>query len=188
MAALSEAFNSHGLRAVLVGGSAIEVWAPGAHMSMDTDVVVTGRPSELPLPERAAAVLQELGFQKQGVGWELGSLFVHVVGYDVTEPVASVALGSLRFEAVKPEVLLADRMVGFKHWPNTTSYAQQAMAMLAALGNDLDEGWLRERLQSEGALDVLDALRGLMARNVSITEEELESLKRRLLDSPPPAN
>ncbi len=49
------------------------------------------------------------------------------------EPIATVELGPLRFEAVQPEVPLADRMVGFKYWPNTTSYGQQAIAMLEAL-------------------------------------------------------
>lgn len=185
MSALSEEFSSHGLRAVLVGGSAIEVWAPGAYVSDDTDVVVTGRPTGTPLPERAAAVLQSLGFVKHGLGWEMGPLYVHVVGYDVHDPTTEIVLGSLRFEAVTPEVLLADRMIGFKHWPNSTAYGQQAIALLAALGDNLDEEWLRGRLRRDSAEDVLDALRGPMANGEPITLGQLELLQERLRGVPP---
>lgn len=185
MSALSEEFSSHGLRAVLVGGSAIEVWAPGAYVSDDTDVVVTGRPTGDPLPERAAAVLRSLGFEKHGLGWEVGPLYVHVVGYDVLDPTTEIVLGSLRFEAVTPEVLLADRMIGFKHWPNSTAYGQQAIALLAALGNNLDEEWLRSRLRRDSAENVLDALRELMASGEPITLGQLELLQERLRGVPP---
>ena len=79
---------------------------------------------------RARSIRQRSGSGRSGscerVGWELSPPFVHVVGYDITEPVSSVALGPLRFEAVKPEVLLADRMIGFKHWLTTTALEQQA--------------------------------------------------------------
>ncbi len=181
MSALTNACRGRALRVVLVGGSAIEVWAPGAHVSDDTDVVVTGAPSGgPPLPERAAAVFQELGFTKQGLGWSLGPIYVHVVGYDMYEPSAVVELGPLRFEAVEPEIPLADRMVGFKHWPNTTSYGQQAIAMLESLGDDLDEERLRERLIREDALDVLEALRELTRSGVKITDPVLSDLQRRL--------
>lgn len=181
MSALTDAFRERSLRAVLVGGSAIEVWAPGAHVSDDMDIVVTGSLSESrPLPDRVADVFQELGFKKQGLGWLLGPIYVHVVGYDMYEPSATVELGALRFEAVEPEVPLADRMVGFKHWPNTTSYGQQAIAMLESLGDSLNEERLREQLVREDALDVLEALRALMRSGDQITEPVLSELQQRL--------
>lgn len=180
MGALTEAFRADNLRIVLVGGSAIEVWAPGAHVSDDTDVVVTGAPLGLPLPERAAAVLHELALTRQGLGWSLGSLYIHVVGYAMDEPTATVELGPVRFEVVQPEVPLADRMIGFKHWPNTTAYGQQAIAMLEALGDTLDEAWLRARLHQEDALDVLEALRALLQSEIPLTDQVLADLQRRL--------
>lgn len=99
MSALTEAFRTRDLGVVLVGGSAIEVWAPGAHISDDTDVVVTG-PSGASLHEQAADIMQSLGFRRRGLGWELGGLYVHLVDYRMDEPTTTVELGSLRFEAV----------------------------------------------------------------------------------------
>lgn len=181
MSALTDAFRERSIRAFLVGGSAIEIWAPGAHVSDDVDIVVTGSLSESPpLPDRVAEVFQQLGFKKEGLGWLFGPIYVHVVGYDMYEPSAIVELGPLRFEAVEPEVPLADRMVGFKHWPNTTAYGQQAIAMLESLGDSLNEERLREQLIREDALDVLEALRELMRSREQITESVLSELQQRL--------
>lgn len=52
--------------------------------------------------------------------------------------------------------------------------------MLAALGDDLDEAWLRERLAREGALEALDALRALAATGQLITESVLEQVQDNL--------
>jgi hypothetical protein len=69
-------------------------------------------------------------------------------------------------------VMAADlRSIGsLRHWPNTTSYGQQAIAMLASLDGELDESWLHERLSRERALDALEALRRLAASGRPLTE------------------
>lgn len=181
MSVLTEAFRNRGLRAVLVGGSAIEVLAPGAHLSDDTDVVVTGPTSDVPLHEQAAAVMESLGFQRAGMGWSLGDLFVHLVGYQMDDPTVSIDMGTLRFEIVQREVPLADRIIGFKHWPGATAYGTQALQMLASYGESLDEAWLRERLHKEQALDALDALRAVAARGDVITDDLLQQIHANLL-------
>jgi hypothetical protein len=186
MDVLRGAFEEVGLRVILVGGSAIEVWAPGAHVSDDRDLVITGPPSTVPRPQRAAAVLESLGFVRKGMGWAREQLFLHVVGYDLDEPSVEAILGGHRFEVVKPEVPLADRLVGFRHWQGTTAYALQAAAMLAALGPDLDREWLLERLTREGATEALDAIEEWLASGKPLTEADAEAMQARLQARKPP--
>jgi hypothetical protein len=61
--------------------------------------------------------------------------------------------------------------------------ALQALAMIAAFGDSLDEHLLRQRLRAEDAEDAYDALRRIAARQVAITDDllqaELERLGRR---------
>jgi len=180
MSVLTEAFAARELGVVLVGGSAIEIWAPGAHLSDDTDVVVTSRNPRAGQAEDVAAVMHTLGFQRSGLGWTRGGIYVHVVGYRMEEPTAMVAIGPVRFEVVRPEVPLADRIVGFKHWPNTTSYGTQALQMLASLGGSLDESWLRARLARENAVDALDALRAILSSTDPVTDAMLATAQQRL--------
>lgn len=186
MDVLRGAFEEAGLRVILVGGSAIEVWAPGAHVSDDRDIVVTGPPSGAPRPQRTAAILESLGFERKGMGWARGHLFVHVVGYDLEEPSIETSLGGCRFEVVRPEVPLADRLIGFRHWPGTTAYALQAAAMLSALGPDLDRDWLLGRLDREGATDALRAVEEWLASDRPLTAADAEAMQARLRAPKPP--
>lgn len=183
---LRGAFEEVGLRVILVGGSAIEVWAPGAHVSDDRDLVVTGPPSSVSRPQRTASVLESLGFARKGMGWAREQLFLHVVGYDLDEPSVETTLGGCRFEVVKPEVPLADRLVGFRHWQGTTAYALQAAAMLAALGPDLDRAWLVDRLKREGASDALHAIEQWLASGQSLSEDDARAMQAQLQVPKPP--
>jgi len=73
---------------------------------------------------------------------------------------------------LRKEILLGERIVGFKHW-RFTGYGAQALDLLVAFGRDLDEAVLRTYLQREGAEDVYDALRALAASGRPITDELL---------------
>ena len=77
------------------------------------------------------------------------------------------------------EILLADRIIGFKQWRHT-SYAQQAIDMIAAFGDDLKLERLLPRLKKEGSIDAFEALRTLAASDEPVTEDVLLSLLERL--------
>jgi len=98
---LHEAFRDAGLRSTVVGGSAIELHAPGIYVSGDIDLVVE-------------------------------------------------------------------------------AWGQQAIDLLAAFAGDLDEEWLRAKLEKEGSLDALEPLRRLAESNERVTREVLEALLRNL--------
>jgi hypothetical protein len=92
-------------------------------------------------------------------------VFVEVPGYVMPDPVELVSVGSLTLRVVRREVVLAERIIGYRHWA-ATAYGAQAIALLALFGASLDEHMLRKRVRAEGAEDALDAL---SARSLIVT-------------------
>jgi hypothetical protein len=162
------------MRATLVGGGAIEFHASDLYTTSDLDFVVEGR-SRADLD----AALTDFGFSRRGRHWILGELFVEVPGHVMPDPVDVVPVGPLTLRVVRREVVLADRIVGFKHW-RATAYGAQAIALLALFGGTLDENLLRERVRAEDAEDALDALRALAEQGATVNEDTLQGLLQRL--------
>jgi hypothetical protein len=175
-AVISEVLRQHGMEATLVGGGAVEFHAPGTYATSDIDLVVEGRTRE-----DLDAALTAFGFARRGRHWVLGDLFVEVPGNYMSDPVDVVAIGSLSLRVVRREVVLADRIIGFKHW-RATAYGAQAIALLDALGDTIDEASLRHRLAEENAEDALDALRAVARdmRGTPVTHEALRAILDRL--------
>jgi hypothetical protein len=173
-AVVSELLQQHGMVATLVGGGAIELYAPGVYTTSDLDFVVEGGTRT-----DLDTVLRSFGFERRGRHWVLDGLFVEVPGNWMSDPVDVVSVGSLSLRVVRQEVVLADRIIGFKHW-RTTAYGAQALALLQVLGASLDDQLLRARLRAEDAEDAYDALRRLASSGTTIGEPELEAVLRQL--------
>jgi hypothetical protein len=174
-AALWRAFRSVGLECVLVGGSAIEIHAPGIYVTGDVDVVLDGA-GRTGVRDTADHALAALGFTRAGRHWPRGDLFVEIPSVTLDDPTELVRVGALRFRVVRKEVLLRDRVVGFLHW-RQPAYGQQALDLVAAFDpGELDEGWLRASLRQEGAEGAYDALRTLAAGSAPIDLGVLERL------------
>jgi hypothetical protein len=170
---LHEAFEPEGFSATLVGGSAIEIHAPGIYLSGDLDYVIDRTREGT---KQVSEIFEALGFKKQaGRHWVLGDLFIEQVSSPVAGPTEEVRVGESVFRIVAKEVALRDRVVGFKHW-EYTAYGQQALDMLAAFGEELDEGWLFDELRREDSLDALEALRELARSDKPVTDETLREL------------
>ncbi|MDQ3696887.1 MAG: hypothetical protein M3373_02525 [Gemmatimonadota bacterium] len=168
-AIVSEVLRQHGMEATLVGGGAIEFHASEVYTTSDIDLVVEGRSRD-----DLDAALSEFGFTRRGRHWVLRELLVEVPGNWMSDPTEVVAVGPLALRVVRKEVVLADRIVGFKHW-RATAYGAQAIAMLALFGGRLDERLLVDRVRSEGAEDALIILRELAADEKEVGEEQLRS-------------
>ncbi|MBI4538150.1 MAG: hypothetical protein HY704_01400 [Gemmatimonadetes bacterium] len=169
---LSEAFGDHGFTVTLVGGSAIEVHAPGIYMSGDIDVVIDRTGTATADRDQVFATL---GLERMGRHWRRGDLFIETVPGPVAGPAEEVEVGGAAFRVVRKEVPLRDRVVGFKHWRHT-AYGDQAIAMLIAFGDDLDMEWLDPELAREDAQDALEALHKLARSNTPVTHERLLAL------------
>jgi hypothetical protein len=182
-AALWRAFGSVGLECVLVGGSAIEVHAPGVYVSGDIDIVLDGA-GRAGVRDTAAEVLAALGFVRSGRHWTRGDLFLELPSVRLDDPAELVRVDEFTFCIARREVLLRDRIVGFLHW-RQPAYGQQAIDLLAAFDpSELDAEWLRAELTREGAAQAYDALRTLAASDAPVTEAALDELIERLRSSP----
>lgn len=129
--------------------------------------------------ERIETVFEALGFERGGRHWQIGDLFVEVPSTTLSDPSEFMRVGSAVFEIVTKEVVLADRIVGFRQW-GALAWGQQALDLLAAFGDELDEEWLRAKLRREGSLDALQPLRGLATSDEPVSRETLEALLKRL--------
>jgi hypothetical protein len=162
------------MEATLVGGGAIEYHASDIYITSDMDLIVQGG-SRADLDR----VLTDFGFARRGRHWVMDDLFVEVPGTWMSDPVDIVHVDGLTFRVVRREVVLADRIIGFKHW-RATAYGAEALAMLAVFGSDLDENALRDRLRAESAEDALDALRDLVNLRGDVNEAALTRVLQQL--------
>jgi len=171
-AVLHRVFAEAGMEATIVGGSAIELHAPGVYVSADIDLVVEGRSNRR---EGIDEVFRSLGFERRGRHWTLKDLFVEVPSTTLTDPAVTMRVGDDVFSVIAKEVVLADRIVGFRHW-GVLAWGQQAIDLLAAFHGDLDEEWLDSRLDDEGSLDALGPLRDLALSDQAVDREVLKNL------------
>src|SRR5258708_37961066 len=121
---ISQAFEAEGLRCTLVGGSAIEIYAPGILKSGDIDLVIE-ESRGASRRERLDPVFAALGFEEQGRHWKRRDLFVEVPSQFLEDPAELIRVGHFPINVIVKEVLLADRVIGFKQW-RQTRYGQQA--------------------------------------------------------------
>jgi hypothetical protein len=171
-AIITTALERAGMRATLVGGSAIEFHAPGSYTTTDLDFVVEGRSRE-----ELAQVLASLGMLRSGRHWVLKDLFVEVPGNFLDEPADEFAVGPFTLRVIRKETVLADRIVGYRWW-SYAAYGVQALDMIAAFGDELNETELRARLRREGAEETYDLLREFAASGAPVTASALEALWR----------
>jgi hypothetical protein len=169
---LHEAFGADGMRSIVVGGSAIVLHAPGVHVTGDIDLIIERGRVDATAIER---VFSSLGFRREGRHWRINNLFVEVPSLSLSDPSERMRVGEWVFEVVTKEVVLADRIVGFRQW-GVIAYGQQAIDMIAAFGVTIDEDWLQAKLRGEGSLDALDPLRSLARRDDPVTDELLRAL------------
>jgi hypothetical protein len=175
---IADAFESAAMRVTLVGGSAIEVYAPGIFKSGDIDLVIESM-SGTSHRARLDPIFAGLRFEKFGRHWRRGDLFVEVPSQSMEDPSELVRVGHFPLRIVSKEILVADRVVGFKHWRHT-AYGAQAIEMIAAFGLELNQSILKPRLEKESAMDAFEALEALAESSVTVPEERLQELLERL--------
>jgi hypothetical protein len=170
-----------GLEATVVGGAAIELHAPDAYATSDLDLVVSGR-FGIDWSAAQARTFQALGFTRSARHWVRDDLYVEIPGRTMSDPVVVMRIEPFPLRVVAKEVVLADRIVGFKYW-GVTDYGIQAVAMLDAFGTELDEQALRLHLKREQAEDAYERLRHLADSDEPADTErvakELEELHSR---------
>ena len=179
-AVLSEAFRRHDCRATLVGGGAIEFYAPSAYATDDIDLVVEGLGQPL---DRGVLnkVFTALGFKKLPARhWARDDLFVEVPGTLLEDPIEEAQVGPYRLRVVAKEAVIVGRIVEFDQTGNLP-HAKQAILLLQGLGSRLDQALLSELLRRERAAEAYELLRAFADRpETAVTDEALIEARERL--------
>lgn len=177
-AVICTAFDRRGLRATVVGGGALELYAPSRYTSGDNDLVVEyagTRPSRKILGQ----VFDELGFERWKKSlrhWVRDDFFVEVPG-DVLEGEADeFRIGTHTLRVIKREYLLVERLVD---WEQTGSEASglQGAWMLEAFREELDEELLAGLLRKERVEKAHEAMLGLVRSGATIDAPALRGLR-----------
>lgn len=124
---VASALQAHGMSAVVVGGSAAVLYAPGAYFSNDADFIL-----EIDRPlDAIAAALGETGFRRVG----RSRLFEHphsdftvdfpkgplAVGGDFIAETATIERGDQRIRIITRIDCVRDRLAHFYYWDDYTA-------------------------------------------------------------------
>lgn len=178
---LCEAFRRRGLSSMLVGGSALEFYAPGAYVTGDIDMPVA-KGGVAPSRAELDAVFSELGFRKGTARhWERDDVLVEVPNADLDEPSEEYQVGPYQLRVVAKEAVLVGRMVEYDQTGHT-GHAAQAILMLRVFGDQFDRDLLARLVRQERVEGVYGLLREFAARSPeqTITDEELRMARDRL--------
>src|SRR3989441_6219040 len=140
----SAAFRERGIELVVVGGSAIEFYTEGAYTSGDVDLCAFKPDSPIPLRLRQE-VLGELGAQGGPPSWEVGGLFVDLLGVvekDARTPMRQIQAPYGPVNVIDPEELLVERvLVSVYPAPNSSARASARELTAVALAGTVQMDW-----------------------------------------------
>lgn len=147
--------------AIIVGGSAIEVYLTGSYVSGDIDVVVDRR-------SEAIKVVESWGFVRAGRIWwhedwkiEIDLLRSPYTGSREHLQTIQTPYGPVLLAAI--EDLIVKRLAELKHWQNLPAREEDLMKQAELLAVEyagrLDEGYLDALARRYDTADVLAALR-----------------------------
>jgi hypothetical protein len=156
-AVLTEALQAVGVRPVLVGGGAVEVYTRAAYMTADLDFVA---------PSRAATreVMESLGFVRQGRVWyaaELGIVVEFPSSTLAPARATGIEVDGIEVAIIAIEDLIVDRLAAWKYWrwhPDGVA----AGLLLSIHADRIDERRLQSRCEEEDVADALGAVRDLL--------------------------
>ena len=155
VAVMAEALRPHGVRPILVGGSAIEFYTFGGYATADVDLVAGDR-------RLLARVLERFGFLREGRFWYREDLDLIVECPDEVlagdlERVLEVEIEGLICPVIGIEDLIVDRLNGYVHWrwEDDRRWVRQ---LIDSHREDIDWPYLRERVRVEATHNALDEI------------------------------
>jgi hypothetical protein len=169
-AIVSTALERAGMRATMVGGSAIEFYLPDSYATADVDFVV-----ERATREKLAEVFGALGLTRKDRHWYIGDLYFEVPSLHLTDPFEIFDFEPYTLRVVRKEIVLAERIVGFRYW-KSWAYGTQAVEMIRGFGEELDERVLREWLRKEQGEGTYELLREVAASDDAVDAKSMELL------------
>lgn len=147
--------SATGEEVILVGGSAVDVYATGRQPSLDVDIVTEVRP--------AATVIESWGFErKKGRVWrrEDMAMDIDLRGKNFTgsrRRIRTFATPYGPVRVISPEDLIAKRLSELKHWPTGPKWRRRIEEQLTTLLSEpgLDDAYLAFLAKRDDIVDIL---------------------------------
>ncbi len=135
-ATVSETLRGHGMRPIVVGGSAVSAHVPAVYMSFDIDLAMVGGVNQ----RRIASALREIGFDLEGRSYVNSTTPFPIdivadtpwVDQRVITEYATIVTAHGTFETLHLEDALADRVAAFLYWSDSSSLDVAERAVKAA--------------------------------------------------------
>jgi len=152
---LTRRLESEGVRPIIVGGTAVEIYSAGEYQSYDVDLVVAQR-------ERAIQALEAMGFQREGRVWYHPNWDAVVEIPDIQlsgdmARISTVEIDGYQIHCIGLEDLIIDRLNAAVHWGSRED-RRWASTLLRAYRDELDIEYLNARAQQEELTSLLDEL------------------------------
>lgn len=179
---LSLAFEKVGVSPVVVGGSALEIHAPGVDKSDDIDIVAEGiglANDVISAPE-VEEVATKLEIEREGRLLFIDNWVIDLVGRTLEGEPDSLDTGDGTILVLAQEDVIADRIRIFLHWDDVSA-GLQAAELIGVLGDDLDWKRLEEQcLEHSEERSAVGQLRQLIDSGDEINRKRLQEIQEEL--------
>jgi len=153
---LTKELEKKGIRPILVGGNALELYTLGGYSTADVDLVCSDR-------KLAGEILEKLGFKKFGRFWINEDLEMIVEFPDTklagsTERVEEFEVDGLRIYVIGKEDLIVDRLNACVFWKSKDD-CRWVKELILLYYDKIDWNYLKMRCEEEGTIDELVRIR-----------------------------
>jgi hypothetical protein len=172
--------HQHGIRVVLVGGLAVEIYSENLYLTKDIDMVNTSYDPPGAINQAMAAI----GFSKQGRVYVNDTTDICVefptaplsVGEELIHETTIVEFGSGDIPILLAKDVIKDRLVAYFHWNDRPSLVQ-ALALM--INHSINTEELRTFCLAEGKADqyeIIERLWGIVQQKDLLTMEAIEAI------------
>ncbi|MBO6293671.1 MAG: hypothetical protein J6N51_15665 [Selenomonas sp.] len=174
-----EELAKYRVRAIMVGGSAVELYSSQHYATQDIDFVLSTN-------ERVTECMNSLGFENHGGVWECeGTPFIiefpkGPLAGDINR-VRNVSIGDKIFTVIGAEDIIIDRCLRGKFWEASPKimgknfregyFSEWAKFMIEANADDLDWEYLKKRAREEDCEDVIRHFQKMYKKELSSLDE-----------------
>lgn len=158
MSVLTTKFEAIGIKAVIVGGAAVEFYTADWYSTSDIDLAITrGKMKEF------GETLEEMGFVKDGRFWTRDDLKLYIEAPGNIDELSMDNVTKVESENgyvyfIGLEEIIFDRIEAAKHWKSEGD-KQQAIRMATNAFDDIDWNYLKKRCKEDNSDDVLTEVR-----------------------------
>lgn len=144
---ICQLLRKSGIRPILVGGHAVELYTAGHYSTVDIDLVLSGY-------EDAGEILVRLGFVKESRHWYYKPLNILI---EIPDNVLAGSLEKVNqimveegfsIDVIGIEDLILDRVRAYVHW-NSPRDREWALIMMGSLWDKIDFRYLKETAKAE---------------------------------------